>query len=202
MSKFTANIVCSFCGKNNTMYTSILLCYQFWTNFWPNFTSTVFGLLLGLPIALWTNRIITNYQDKLKYRDRNQRLHNAIKIIRQTLVENDARLQTAISIINNNKVQFDIQLDISAWDAVKDDITGYLHDTNLKKKLAYHFSMLTTTAKLNTLYLDFSAGVASALGGNEKTRDNLKNYLLTTTASLSSEVAEILLLIDSHLLNK
>ena len=181
---------------------TIFLCSQFWTDFLPNFTSTVFGLLLGLPLAFWTNRKFTNAQDNQKQKEQKLRLENALKIIRQTLTENNARLQITVATINSGKVQFDIQLDISAWDAVKDDIAEHLHDPNLKKRIAYHFSRLNTMAKLNGMYLDFSAGIGAALGGVETTRDALKSNLLATAGFLSTDIAEILPLIDAKLTNK
>lgn len=179
----------------------ITLCSQFWIDFWPNFTSTILGLLLGLPLALWTNRIIINTQGRQKQREEKEKLQNALQIIQQTLNENNTRLESTISTINIEMVQFDIQLDISAWDAVKEDITQYLNDPDLKKRIAYHFSRLATMARLNTMYLDYSAGILSALGGVEKTREALKNTLLTTAVFLSKDINEILPLIDKQLKN-
>ena len=153
-------------------------------------------------ISLLDKQKITNAQDNQKQKEQKLRLENALKIIRQTLTENNARLQITVATINSGKVQFDIQLDISAWDAVKDDIAEHLHDPNLKKRIAYHFSRLNTMAKLNGMYLDFSAGIGAALGGVETTRDALKSNLLATAGFLSTDIAEILPLIDAKLTNK
>lgn len=181
---------------------TIILCTQFWTDFWPNFTSTILGLILGLPLGLWTNRKIVISQDTQRQKEEEQRLKTALQIILEALTENNTRLHATIATINSSRVQFDIELDISAWDAVKDDITLHLHDPDLKKRIAYHFSRLTTMAKLNSMYLDFSAGIGSTLGGVEKTRESLKNHLLTTADFLSKDISEILPLINNKLTNK
>ena len=178
---------------------SILLCSQFWSDFFPNFASTVLGLILGLPIALWTNRQMSNAQDNQKQKELEVKLKDALRIIRATLAENQNRIQTTISTVNNNLVQFDIELDISAWDAVKEDIVNNLHDSGLKKKIAYHFSRLNSVTKLNSLYLDRTTGIASALGGAGATNAVLKNYLLETANFLNNDISEILPLIDRNL---
>jgi|LakMenE18May11ns_1017448.scaffolds.fasta_scaffold9826124_2 hypothetical protein len=178
-----------------------ILCSQFWIDFWPNFTSTIFGLLLGLPLALWTNRIFTNAQNRQNIEEQTKRLNNALQILKQTLLENNNRLKTTIDTINDSKVQFDIQLDISAWDAVKDDITQYLHDPNLKRRVAYHFSRLNTIAELNTLYLDFNAGINGTLSNAGNTREALKNHLLLHSSALSADIIEMLPLIENKIQN-
>ena len=177
------------------------LCSQFWIDFWPNFTSTVFGLFLGLPLALWTNRIFSNTQNKQNIAEQTQRLNNALEILKQTLLENNDRLKTTINTINGSQVQFDIQLDISAWTAVKDDIVQYLHDPNLKKRVAYHFSRLSTIAQLNTMYLDFATGVLGTLSNAAVTREALKAYLLLTANELSEDIIGILPLIEDKIQN-
>ena len=159
----------------------------------------MFGLILGLPIALLVNRIIINAQDRKKKYEQEERLKNSLQIIRKTLAENNTRLKTTIKTIKESKVQFDIQLDISAWNVVKDDIIKHLHDSDLKKRIAYHFSRLGTLAQLNQMYLDFSIGVGSALRGVQLQRDGLKNNILNTASTLSTEIDEILPLIDDEL---
>jgi hypothetical protein len=95
-----------------------------------------------------------------------------------------------------------MQLDISAWDAVKEDIIEHLHDPNLMKRIAYNFSRLTTMANFNTMYLDFSAGIGSALGGVERTRDALKSHLISEATFLFTDISEIIPLIDNKLTAK
>ena len=180
--------------------TFLCCCYsQFWTNFWPNFASTLFGLLLGLPLALWTNRIITSLQDRQNQKDKSQRLNNALQIIKATLTENQTRLSITVSALNNGEVQLDTQLDVSAWDAVKDDLSEYLHDPDLKKRIAYHFSRLNTMSKLNSMYLDLSVGIGSALTGNEQTKLALKNNLLRTASFLMVDNLDVRGLIEKVL---
>lgn len=181
---------------NNNIF---LLWYQFWEDFWPNFASTVFGLLLGLPIALWTNKKLTQSQDQKEQQIQKSRLVNALQIIRQALGENNTRLLTTIATIKSGRVQFDTELDISAWDAVRDDISNHLDDPNLKRRIAYHFSRLATMSKLNSAYLDFSAGIASAIGGVENTKNSLYQALLQNADFLMKDISEISLLIEAKL---
>ena len=171
----------------------MIICSQFWSNFWPNFASTIGGLILGLPIALWTNRIVVAGQSRKQKNEEKARLEKALHIIKQTLAENKQRLLITREVINDNKVQFETQFDISAWDAVKTDIIKFLHDPLLQKRIAYHFLCLSALDKLNSIYLDSTAiGVSSIITGREQMKESLKTHIVTSIEFLIIDIDEIL----------
>lgn len=174
----------------------MILSPVFWINFWPNFASTIGGLIIGLPIALWTNRKIIKEQTKKKEAEDIGRLSNALDIIKKTLIENNSKMLDLENTIYQNQVQWETRLDISAWDAVKNDIIQYLHNPNLQKRIAYHFSRLNTLSHLNGMYLESTTGVTSIITGRDHMKEILKNYLISTIGSLLQDQQEILDLID------
>jgi len=149
----------------------------FWEAFWPNFASTVIGLLLGLPLALWTDRQITARSERLKRAEEQQRLALSLDTISQALSFNRERMKQLVQSLSSNRVPFDPAVDCSAWDSVKTEIIQYLHDPALQQRIAYHFSRMEAVLKLNDLYLNYAAGIGAAIGGSEQTRDSLRNYL-------------------------
>jgi hypothetical protein len=85
-----------------------------------------------------------------------------------------------------------LAVDYSAWDAVKSEIIPFLHDPELRRKLAYHFSRTEAVNRLNDLYLNYSAGIGSAVGGSEQTRTALRAYLLQNLSALETEAGELI----------
>lgn len=175
------------------------ICTEFWTNFWPNFVSTIAGLVLGLPIAIWTNHFINKKQlQNLKHIER-ERLIKALTVLRDTMTENRNKLSLTIWTLNQNQVQFDTQIDGSAWDVVKPEIIQVLHDSELKRKLAYHFAALSTLIDLNKMYLNLNVGVNTTISGMEATKTALKNNIINGANNLTIEINEIETLINNEL---
>jgi hypothetical protein len=168
---------------------------EFLKAFWPNFASTVLGLVLGLPLALWTNRLIISHGERLKRAEEQQRLTKALDTLTRALLFNRERLQTFAQKINNSLAPFDVAIDYSAWEASRSEITPYLRDPELQQRIAYHFSRLASVAKLNDMYLHYAAGIGAALGGSENTRDALRKYLTQVVSHLDNEANELVELI-------
>jgi hypothetical protein len=179
----------------------IYLSSEFWVNFWPNLASTICGLIIGLPLGLWTNRLVISSETRKQRKNDKNRLDNALQIIKETLVENLTRLENTRSVIQGNQVQFDTEIDTSAWDAIKSDIVQFLKVPLLQKRIAYHFSRIASYARLNQLYLDSTSGISSALLSSPVRRTNLKTYILENIEFLVSDSHQINQLIDAHNLN-
>ncbi len=170
---------------------------RFFEAFWPDFASTVLGLFLGLPLALWAERRIASYSQRIKRQEEQRQFAVALQILTQTLTANRDRLRDLIRRLESGRVPFDTELDTSTWEAVKSEVTQHLQDPLLQGRIAYHFSRLGSVARLNNLYLNYAAGIAAAVGGSEKTRDALRNYLLQTAAYLDTDAEGIIGLIEA-----
>jgi hypothetical protein len=168
---------------------------MFWNNFWPNFISTILGLILGLPIALWANRIIENSQSRKKLKVDKARLSRTIDILNKTLEQNRGLIQESMTLINDHKIQFEIIIDTSTWDAVKNEVIEFLHEPTIQKRLAYHFLRLRSFRDLYHTLFEHSKGIAATISGNERTKDVLKRQLTNSADFLLSDTDEILTLL-------
>ncbi len=177
----------------------MILCTEFWVNFWPNFVSTILGLILGLPIAVWTNNFFNKKQLANTKKLEIERLKKALTVVKDTMIENKKKLEMTISLLNQNQIQFDTQLDSSAWDVVKYEIIQVLHNPKLQKRLAFHFSWLTSMTKSNKQYLDLNVGVNTTVTGMESAKAALKAHLIRYSTALITDLDEIVEMIDKEL---
>jgi hypothetical protein len=172
---------------------------QFWESFWPNFFATITGVIIGIPIALLTNRSILKLQSKKERKERQQRLKDALYIIRSAMHENIKRLNDAVLILNQGTAQFDIELNFSAWDVDKDEIIINLDDIYLKQKISRHFSNISSMIKMSNMYLGMIMGIESTLDNGQKNRDLLKINLLQKASIIYSEIEQIVPLIENRI---
>ncbi len=156
---------------------------EFLTSFWPNFASTVIGVILAIPPGLWLARS----GERARRREERQRVAQALGIIRDTLEFNRGRFRGASDNISQGQVPFELTADFSAWDAVKSEIIPFMHAPEIQRRLAYHFSRTAAVSRLHRLYFSYIAGTHSALIGSLQVRDMLENYLLQVLSELEQE---------------
>lgn len=164
--------------------------------FWPNLASTVIGLLLGLPLALWTDRRITARSEKRQRVEERKRLVESLDTLARALSFNRGRLKELTQSLSNNRAPFDPALDYSAWDAVKSEIIQHLHNPALQQRVAFHFSRMEAVTRLSDLYLNYVAGIGAAIGGSEQTSASLRGYLVKTLTQLDVEAEQIIQAIE------
>lgn len=169
----------------------------FFEAFWPNLASTVLGIFLGVPLALWVNKRMVSYGERLKAGERQQILNTALEMLGSALVANRDRLDILVESLGGNRARFDTELDLATWEAVKPVIADQLRDPLLHGRLAYHFSRLASITKLNDMYLNYAAGIAAALGGSDRTRDALQVYLLVSATQQRVEAEELQTLVSN-----
>jgi len=148
----------------------------------------VLGVILAIPPALW----LANTGERARHKAEAGRLTQALQIVSDTLSFNRQQFKEVLANLNSNRVPFELTADYSAWDAVKSEIIPFLHDSELQRRLAYHFSRTQAVAKLNDLYLNYTAGIGGALGGSEQTREALRPYLLQTLSALDAEAGQLI----------
>jgi hypothetical protein len=161
---------------------------EFFRAFWPNLASTVLGVILAIPPALW----LANTGERAKHKAESGRLTQALQIVSETLSFNRQQFKEVLATLNSSRVPFELTVDYSAWDAVKSEIIPFLHDPQLQRRLAYHFSRTQAVTKLNDLYLNYTSGIGAAIGGSEQTRDALRTYLLQTLSALDVEAGQLI----------
>jgi hypothetical protein len=155
--------------------------------FLPNMAATFVGVVLGLQAAKWANEQAFAAAEKQRRREEDQRLVNALQAVLDALRHNREQFRGLSTILAESGAPFEPQLHAAVWEAVRPEITPYLHDPALSAALANHFSAVESLAALIRYFFEFSTGVALAVRGSQATRASLHQYLLNRMAALDQE---------------
>jgi hypothetical protein len=170
---------------------------DFWSAFWPNLASTILGVIIGLPAALWINRRVTQEADVQRQASERGAVAHALEILRLALGANKERLERYAKALAESSTLYDTGLDSSSWDALQSELTAELGDPDLRQRLAYHFSRTEAVKKLNDMYLNFSVGVESSMSNAAEVRRALGTALPRAVAELLQESQELMSSIDA-----
>ena len=83
----------------------------FWDAFWPNVASTVLGVILGLPAALWLNRQAVAHGERIRIASERAKVAQALSVVAQAMKHNAEQLTNLVTILSGDKAQFDLPLD-------------------------------------------------------------------------------------------
>ena len=162
---------------------------DFWITFLPNVVATLVGVILGVPIAMWLNRLslsATNRRDEFEGR---KRLRHGLEALIAALVHNQAALQAIAAQVVEGRIPFDSAIDAVAWDASRSEIVPFLRDPDLHRKAALYFSRVESLRRLTGMYLDVMLGrtVLTPIA-----QDDLRQHLLHELRVLREEANQVL----------
>jgi hypothetical protein len=160
----------------------------FFARFLPVFAATFLGVLLSFVL----NRFIEQRQEEKERQEEIGQLNRALDAIVEAIEHNQESLSNIRDVLASGQIIMDPALDYSTWDAVKRDIVQYLHDPELQRQIAFHFSRMEAISNLNDRLVNYSSGVASAVGGSENLRDSLRDYMRGLVSDRIQESEEIL----------
>ena len=169
--------------------------------FWPNITATVAGVVIGVPIALWLNARGGKAVDKKRIADECAKLKHGLDAVVLSLKHNESLLGELIASVENKREVYDTGLNLSAWEACREQIVPYLKDAELSRRIAYHFERLAGVSRLVAMYLNLGVGVASALGGSQKTRETLAANIAQSATLLIADALSLQASIKAALSN-
>ena len=164
---------------------------QFWEAFWPNLASTVLGIVIGLPVALWLNRRGTQEADVQRRRAERASVSHVLEILALAIAENRKRLQRFAAVLAEHQSLYDTGLDSGAWEALQSGLTAELRDPELRQKLAYHFARTEALKKLNDTYLKFCVGVESSMSSAPEVKKALGTAIPQAVEELLQETESL-----------
>jgi hypothetical protein len=162
----------------------------FWQAFWPNFASTVLGVLIGIPIALLINRQASKLSDRSRIKLENQQLHDALIIVRRSIKHNRGELNKILNYSSGYSVAkfLETDLDITVWDTVHNTIMEYLRYIHPKRKLNAYYSKLSRLDEINRLMFEYHSGSLSSIPADTLSiMSNLMSYMMKTSNELINE---------------
>jgi len=85
----------------------------FLSAFWPNAAATVVGIVLGLPVALWINRLALKNAGRSTLSNQAQRLDHALQVLISAMENNQGLLGEYATVLSESKVSWRLNLDVS-----------------------------------------------------------------------------------------
>lgn len=159
----------------------------FLTAFWPNLAATLVGVALGLPIAMWVNRLALRGAERTARKSQAQRVDHALKVLISAMQANAVLLREYAELLESGMISWRLRLDVSAWEAIKGDFVAELTDPALRQQVAFHFSQLVVLSAINQEFLGFNFGTNASMSGARDTRTQLCQTLKSMCIDLSAQ---------------
>jgi len=192
----TSNVIREF-YKNNAIVLLLLICLtiivcieivyskNFLDSFLPNILSTLIGVIVGLPTALYANRKLNAFSNRSKKLEQLNRLSKSIEITNNSIINNKTALITMLANVNEKTSVLTTNLDITSWDIVKNELINNQINPIITNKLAYYFNQITNIEILCRKHLDYTIGVNAALGfGAEDTKKTITLHIRKSVPNL------------------
>lgn len=122
---------------------------QFLAAFFPNLASTLLGIVLGVPVALYLNNRLMHEQKRYATGERVRRLDEAVKVLAGACQYNVRVLENMAKLALEGKVLRNPDLRLTTWDAVGAILTRISSDSDLLQTLSHHWLRLQRLERLN-----------------------------------------------------
>jgi|ERR1051326_1026297 hypothetical protein len=168
----------------------------FLASFFADFAATALGVLIGLPLALWTNRKIAEHGERQRRHEQETRLAHALEVVGRALTHNRDRFEFLGGVLAETHATFDPALDYSAWEATQGEIGPLVRDAELQQRLAYHFARVRSLSDLHKDYLSYFVGMPGTLIGADATKGRLRDVLMNIQSELDADAEQLLARLD------
>lgn len=173
-----------------------LLLDEFLTAFWPNLAATSAGVILGVPIALWVNRIVSGSARRAQNAAAKKQLLNACDVIEAVLSHNNSIISQYPNILNNEQLAWNLGVNTTTWNAVSQDFSSELTPPELRSRMSHHFGNVTTLMWLNEQYLKFNFSVDASMSSASIVKGSLRTHLISLCQVLTGEQVKLLEMIS------
>ena len=160
--------------------------------FWPNAAATLCGVILGLPRAMWVNRLAVSGAKQTAMQSQVQRIDHALQVLISAMEANRELLREYAEVLASSRVKWRLNLDVSAWDAIKADFIAELTDPLLRREVAFHFSQLAILTNLNQECLGFAFGTNASMSGSNETRLSISEDLKSMCVELGQQAERLI----------
>jgi hypothetical protein len=138
---------------------------SFWDAFWPNMAATFIGVALGIPSALWINRVATRASNRREQLRQIEQLRSLATTL-QTSIQHNLEPLRLLAALTPDSICWVTGLEHAIWQISQEDAVKVLSNYALKVDLARHFENLAQLEKLNDqyikLFMEASAGEVPA----------------------------------------
>jgi hypothetical protein len=117
--------------------------------FLPNLAATILGVILGLPVALYVNRRLTQHQQALEKAQSIERRNDAVKVLIGDLQFNDQLFDKVLALAPKCEAHRYLDLRTTTWESVRHWFIPLCPHPDLLQALAHHWLRLHHLQELN-----------------------------------------------------
>lgn len=122
---------------------------DFFIAFWPNLASTVIGVGLGVPVALYLNRKLTNQGRAHEASREASLLASAAHVLIESCDYNVHVLRAIVAMSADGEIMRRPDLRTTTWDALCEIVSSHLAEPELLQLLSHHWLRLKRLEELN-----------------------------------------------------
>lgn len=122
----------------------------FWDAFLPNFIATIFGVILGLPVALYVNNRLSLKQSRLDAELELRRLGAVTNVLLVSVKYNRELLVRVRDLSLSGSVMRNPDLQLTTWEAVGQSFSSLCEDPELVQIVSHHWLRLNRIYGLNS----------------------------------------------------
>ncbi|MBV6819008.1 hypothetical protein KWG64_13775 [Rahnella sp. PD12R] len=122
---------------------------DFMSSFWPNFASTLAGVVIGFPVAIFVNQKVINQQNKITVQKSNDQLRKSLQVLLGAFEYNEPILKRIMELAFTGRVMRNSDLRITVWDVVGQNLMVNGCEPDLLQLLSHHWLRLKRLESLN-----------------------------------------------------
>ena len=164
---------------------------EFWISFWPNLASTVIGIIIGFPVAVWLNKLALSYTVKKQQESDKTDLHRTLNAVGGSIDHNTEKLTILLQAVGSGHFLIDTGFDTASWQAYNAQLARLNSNIELNKQLISYHERISNLTVINSKLCNNYLGLESSLSGANKVREFLRGHIMTEASKLSLESANI-----------
>lgn len=164
---------------------------EFWISFWPNLASTVIGIIIGFPVAIWLNKLALSHSVKKQQEADKVDLHRTLNALGGSIDHNKEKLWSLLQTVSGGRFLIDTDFDTASWQAYNAQLSRLNNNIELNKQLiSYHERIVNLTA-INSKLCSNYLGIESSLSSADKVREYFRSHIITEASKLAQESENI-----------
>lgn len=130
----------------------------FWEAFFPNFVATVFGVAMGLPVALYVNKRLTIHQYRREDLVAANKFGEVTDVLVRSLNYNKKVLRSISELCKTAQVMRNPDLQLTTWGAIGNSFSSMCPDPEIIQLLSHHWLRLNRLSVMNKEMFDRCVG--------------------------------------------
>jgi RNA processing factor Prp31 len=158
-----------------------------WISFSEKLLATLIGVIIGIPVAFWVDRLRKNSENLSKKK-------NLLNFLLKNLEKNLSLIQQAKKELPSHIIFYN--LDLGAWTNLSNTLPILENDDLMRKILYVYYELEHISRKIDRQF-DMHYSVSRAMGDYKEQRSELVNATISHIDKLEKEINELIQIIKS-----